>query len=205
MARVSAYGTLDQHSVLFHAEAFRTFKGSVALLTTYLTILVFFERTIQKCQFAKLLLLVHILFVINHHQHLFYHIRCCVDRSLVITGNDHVKGFVVALHNLAIPSSPCSFLNRSAPADGDLASRLGLQLFLCLTTWSDDQSNKIVLRVLFDWNSNFLGSFAFEQSGLTGGWIHVHQFFKYVVALGSASLSPTNGPCIFAFAIGTVN
>lgn len=162
MTRISTYGTLDQHCILFHAEAFRTFKGSMTLLTTYLTVLIFFECTIQQCQFAKLLLLVNILFVIDDHQHLFDHIGCCIDRSLVITGDDHVKGFIVAVHDLAITSSPRSFLDRATSADCDLTSRLRLQLFLCLTAWSDDQSNEVVLRMVFDWDSYFLCSFAFE-------------------------------------------
>jgi len=162
MTSISTYGTLYQHCILFHAEAFRTFKASMALLTTDLTILIIFECTIQQCQFSKLSLLVNVLFVIDDHQHLFDHICCCVDRSLVITGNDYVKGFIVALHDLTIPSSLCPSFDRTTPANCDLASRLGLKFFLCLTTWSDDQSNKVILRMLFDWDSYFFRSFAFE-------------------------------------------
>ena len=62
----------------------------MTLLTTDLTILVFFECTIQERQFAELLLLVNILFVVNDHQHLFDHVRGCIDRSLIIARNNHV-------------------------------------------------------------------------------------------------------------------
>ncbi len=150
-------------------------------------------------------MLVHILFVINDHQHLFDHIGRCVHRSLVVTGNDNVQRFVVALHDLAIPSSPCSLFYRPSATDCNLASRLGLQFFLSLTTWSNDQSDKVVGRMLFDRNSNLLGSFAFEQIVLTGCWVHVHEFFEDIVSFRGVSLLPTNGPRVFAFSIRAVN
>ena len=206
MTCVSANGTLDLEGILLvHAETLRTLKGPVTLFTTNLTILVLFECTVEESQFAKLLLLVNILFVINDHKHLFNHIGGCVYRSLVVTGNDDVKGFIVAFHNLAIASSPCSFLDGTSSTDCNLAAGLGLQLLLCLTTWSNDQSDKVVCRMLLDGNTNFLGSFAFEESRLTGCRIHVHKFLNHIVALRRIPLSPTNSPSVFAFSIRAVN
>mmetsp|Transcript_25850 Transcript_25850/g.60622 ORF Transcript_25850/g.60622 Transcript_25850/m.60622 type:complete len:253 (-) Transcript_25850:315-1073(-) len=116
-----------------------------------------------------------------------------------------MKRFVVAFHHLAIPSTPRSFLDRASPANRDLATRLGLQFFLRLTARSDDQSNEVVLGMLFDWDPDFLRSFALKQSRLTGGWIHAHEFLENVVTFCGVSLSPTNGPRIFAFAVRTVD
>jgi hypothetical protein len=66
VARITANGTFDSNRGLVHGKPTRAFKRSMTLFGTNLAKLILLERTVQKRQLSKLLLLVHILFIINH-------------------------------------------------------------------------------------------------------------------------------------------
>ena len=126
MARVTTDGATDRYCRLSHRKALGALKGPVSFFTTNRTKLVFLQSTVQECQFTELSLFVDILFIVNHHQHLFDHVRCSIDSTLVFTRNDNVQRVVVAIHDFSVAASSRSLLDGSFPTDGNLATRLGL-------------------------------------------------------------------------------
>lgn len=136
----------------------------MTFLGTNLTVFLLFERSVQKSQLSKLLLLVHILFIVDDYQHLLNHICRGINRSLIVASNDHMKWFVIRFHNFSIASSSSTFFDRPSATNGDFASRLGLQFLLRLSTRSNDQSDKVVLGMFLHGNANLFRTLALEET-----------------------------------------
>ena len=177
----------------------------MALLGTNLTELFLLEGTIQQGQFTKLLLFVDILFVVNDYKHLVDHVSCCVDRSLVVSGDDNMKRFTVTFHHFAISSTSGSFFDGSFTTNGNLTTSLCFQLLLSLSTWANDETDKIVLRVFFDGDPNLVGPLSLEEAAGSIGRVHIHELFQNVLALVRQTLSPTNSSGILPLTIGSVD
>lgn len=179
MRRITANRTFHRQFlfVVAAAETLGTLKGTMSLLRTNLTKLLLLEGSVQQGQFPQLRLFMNVLFVINHNQHLANHIGGGIDTLLVLSRNDHMKGFVIAVHDLAVAASPGALLDTPLAANSDFAARLGFQLFLCLSAGANDEADKVVVGVLFDRNWNFDGAFSSKQGVVFCGGVHVHEFF----------------------------
>jgi len=205
MARIATYGALDRHRVLVHRESFGAFKRAMPFFCTNLAKFIFLERTIQQCQFTQLILLVNVSFIINDHKHLVDHISGRIDRLLIVTSDDNMKRIVLSFYQLAITSSSRSDLDGSSSTNGNLTSCLSFEIFLSLSAGTNNKTNKIVGRVLFDGNSNLVGTFALEQATLASGGIHLHNLFQDIVAFGTVAFPPPNCARVFALAVYTIN
>lgn len=94
-----------------------------------------------------------------------------------------MQGLVVPFHNFSIPPTSSSLLDGSTPTNRDFTSSLGLQLFLRLAPGSNDETNKVVLGMLFNRNTNLFGALAFEEAALFRGGVEIHELFQHVLSL----------------------
>jgi hypothetical protein len=179
----------------------------VSLLGANLAVLLLLQCPVKEGKLSELLLLVYVLLIVDHDKHLFDHFRGGVDRVLVVTCNHHVKGLVVALHDLAVSPSTRSLLHGPLSPNRNLAPRLGLQLLLRLASGADDQPDKVVVRVLVDGDPDlFRALLPHEQPRLApGGRIEVHETLQHVLPLGPVPLTPPLGPGVLPLPVGTVN
>ncbi len=196
------------------AEPLGALKGSMALLGTNRAILIFLQRPIQQGQFPQLRLLVHILIIVNDHEHILNHLGGGIDRRLVLTGDDDVEGLMIALHDLPIPPPPRPLLHRPLAANGNLAPRLILHFLLRLPPRPDDQPYEIVRRVLLDGNVDLTRSLPRKQrrgdglreviaAGGAGG--ELEDGLEGVLPQEGVSLPPPDGAGVFALAVRTVD
>ena len=170
MTGIPTNGTFDSDSgsTSIKTESFGTLKTSMPLLGTNLTIFLILQGSIQKRQLSQLLLLVHVLIIVNNHQHLLDHIRCGINGSLMITSDDNVKWIIIPIHHLSIATSSGSLLDRSLATNGNFASRLVLHFFLRFAARANDETYKVVGGMLFDRYVDFAGALAFEEGGCDG-------------------------------------
>mmetsp|Transcript_35189 Transcript_35189/g.85246 ORF Transcript_35189/g.85246 Transcript_35189/m.85246 type:complete len:231 (-) Transcript_35189:362-1054(-) len=116
-----------------------------------------------------------------------------------------MQRLIVGFRNFSIAAAPCSLLDRTLSSDGNLATSLCFQIFLCFTTWPNDQSNKVVLRMFFHRNANLFGSLAPKESTLPSCRVQVHEFFQQILTFRSHSISPTDGTSILSFSVSTID
>jgi len=171
MRRVSANGALDHSSAIIVVVARRrrqprgTLKAAVPLVATDGTdgVFVVLERAVQNGQFAELLLLVHVLFVVEHDEHVAHHLFGGLDGLGVVARDDDVEGIGVAGLRDAVAATAGALLDAAAAANGNLASRLGFEFFLGLASGTDNETNEIVIGVLVNGNGYFDRGLLVEQ------------------------------------------
>lgn len=205
MTSVATNSTLDLHSrLLVHRKTTRALKGSMTLFGTGGTILLFLESSVQQGQFSELLLLVHIRLIVNDHKHLFNHIGSGVDCLLVLSGNNDMQGLIVSVHDLSVPSSTRSFLDRAASTNSNFAPSLGFQFLLSFSTRSNNETNKVVIGMRFNRDANLFGPFAHKEVALTCGGIEIHEFLQDILAFGRVAFLPADRTGILALAVRSV-
>mmetsp|Transcript_33885 Transcript_33885/g.70434 ORF Transcript_33885/g.70434 Transcript_33885/m.70434 type:complete len:244 (-) Transcript_33885:523-1254(-) len=136
-----------------------------------------------------------------------------------------MQRFIVAFHNFSVSTTTRSFLDGSTPTNGNLTAGLAFQFLLGFTTWSNDESNKVVVGVFFDWNTNLFDAFANQQGGSARQTTHhstsaqrtptrtgrssfageSHNTLQQVLTLRCVTFSPTHSSCIFAFSVRAVD
>jgi len=90
VAGIPAKSTLDADRALGpagRAEALGTLECPMALLGADGTVLILLEGSVQQRQFAKLSLLVNVLLVVDHHEHLLNEPSGLVELDRVVAGN----------------------------------------------------------------------------------------------------------------------
>jgi len=213
MTSIPTNRTLNRNKILLPPrKPLGTLKSPMPLLRTQLTKLLILQRPIQQGQLPQLLLLVHILIIINNHQHLLHHIRRRIHIPLIIPRNHHMQLLIIPIHHLPIPPPPRPLLHTPLPSYRNLTPRFILHFLLRLAPWAYNKTNEIVGGMFFDGYGYFTGSFASEEGGCDGGGVLVggeggegEDLFEGVLALGGVAFAPADCPGVAAFSVCSVD
>lgn len=171
---------------------------------------VVFESTVQESQFAQLLLLVDIAFVVQDDEHFLNHGGGRIHGPGIVSRHDDVQRFVIARIGLSVAPTPGPLLDTALAPNGDLATRLGFQFLLRFPTRTDNETNEIVIGVLVDGDGNFLHLFGGTKErrqlfAVAVRRTELEQLFQYALTLRRVAFLPSHRPRVLAFAIGTVH
>ena len=95
-----------------------------------------------------------------------------------------MQGLVIPFHDFSISPASSTLLDGSTPTNGDFTSSFGLELFLRLATGSNNETNKVVLGMILNGNTNLFGALAFKEAALFRGRVEIHKLFQHVLSLG---------------------
>ena len=210
MTCITADGASHFDSRLVRGKSLGAFERSVTLFPTQCTVLILLQGSVQERQFSELCLFVNIFIIVDDHQHILNHLCCRIDTLLPISRHHHMKRFIISLHHLSISPTPRSLLHTSLSPNSNLTPCLAFHFFLGFAPWTNDQSNKIVRRMVLHRYINLPRPLPIEQRWSDGRRSiptrsQFKYFFKGILPETGKAFPPPNRPRILSFPIRSVN
>lgn len=148
----------------------------------------------NPCQLSQLLTLQVVFALLDRHQQLVYHLGSLLQLIVRVGSDEHVQFVLFARIGLTVLST-LARLHRSLATNRNLGTGLSFHLLLCVATWANDETDKVVLGMLLHRNINLLGEFLGFGTVVCRWlerWVHDHGTFNECILLADQFLFQAN-------------